>query len=195
MRPFAVAAVLRGITFTQVPTSVDTQYLPQASYNSFIDLQEKLHQNICRSVVVFISLNLRKRSLVAIGTHDLDTLQGPFTYDAQPPAEVSFKPLRAPDMVFYVKFADYRPKSILLQSFWLFMRATNSCAHMYHYYVGSPWFLSFEIAAGQCFPCLPSSMVFIFLFACDPWGFHSRITLATKNVFIECTATDQTKVV
>lgn len=70
IRPFAVAAVLRKITFTQ------------DSYNSFIDLQDKLHQNICR-----------KRSLVAIGTHDLDTIQGPFTYDAKAPADISFKPL------------------------------------------------------------------------------------------------------
>jgi len=34
------------------------------SYESFIELQEKLHQNVCR-----------KRSLVAIGTHDLSTVE------------------------------------------------------------------------------------------------------------------------
>ena len=52
VRPFAVAAILRGITFDPV------------RYQSFIDLQDKLHQNLCR-----------QRSLVAIGTHDLATLQ------------------------------------------------------------------------------------------------------------------------
>lgn len=52
VRPFVVAAVLRGVT------------LDQAAYDSFIDLQDKLHQNLCR-----------QRTLVAIGTHDLDTLQ------------------------------------------------------------------------------------------------------------------------
>jgi phenylalanyl-tRNA synthetase beta chain len=36
IRPFVVCAVLRDITFDE------------ASYNSFIDLQDKLHQNICR---------------------------------------------------------------------------------------------------------------------------------------------------
>lgn len=51
-------------------------------YTSFIDLQDKLHQNICR-----------KRSLVAIGTHDLDTIEGPFTYDALPPEDIKFKAL------------------------------------------------------------------------------------------------------
>lgn len=35
----------------------------------------------------------RKRSLVAIGTHDLDTVEGPFTYEALPPEEIKFKPL------------------------------------------------------------------------------------------------------
>lgn len=70
IRPYAVAAVLRNLYFTQ------------DSYNSFIDLQDKLHQNICR-----------KRSLVAIGTHDLDSIEGPFYYDAKPPSEIKFKPL------------------------------------------------------------------------------------------------------
>lgn len=39
VRPHAVAAVLRDITFTK------------ERYDSFIDLQEKLHQNICRLVL------------------------------------------------------------------------------------------------------------------------------------------------
>lgn len=41
VRPHAVAAVLRNITFTR------------ERYDSFIDLQEKLHQNICRLVLRF----------------------------------------------------------------------------------------------------------------------------------------------
>uniref|UniRef100_A0A4W2GCV6 Phenylalanyl-tRNA synthetase subunit beta n=1 Tax=Bos indicus x Bos taurus TaxID=30522 RepID=A0A4W2GCV6_BOBOX len=35
----------------------------------------------------------RKRALVAIGTHDLDTLSGPFTYTAKKPSDIKFKPL------------------------------------------------------------------------------------------------------
>lgn len=54
----------------------------QQNYDSFIDLQDKLHQNLCR-----------KRTLVAIGTHDLDTLKGPFRYDARRPTDLKFKPL------------------------------------------------------------------------------------------------------
>ena len=52
VRPFVVAAILRGVTFDEL------------RYTSFIDLQDKLHQNLCR-----------QRSLVAIGTHDLATVQ------------------------------------------------------------------------------------------------------------------------
>ncbi|KAJ3117274.1 hypothetical protein HDU96_007313 [Phlyctochytrium bullatum] len=70
IRPHVVAAILRNITFTQ------------ENYDSFIELQDKLHNNICR-----------KRTLVAIGTHDLDTLSGPFTYEALPPKEIKFVPL------------------------------------------------------------------------------------------------------
>ncbi|XP_026684052.1 phenylalanine--tRNA ligase beta subunit-like, partial [Diaphorina citri] len=70
IRPHAVAAVLRNIT------------LNEERYASFIELQDKLHQNICR-----------KRTLVAIGTHDLDTIKGPFIYDAKPPSEIRFQPL------------------------------------------------------------------------------------------------------
>ena len=55
VRPFVVAAVLRGVR------------LDAARYASLIDLQEKLHQNLCR-----------QRSLVAIGTHDLSTVQVQF---------------------------------------------------------------------------------------------------------------------
>ena len=62
--------MLRNVTFTK------------ERYDSFIDLQDKLHQNIAR-----------KRTLVAIGTHDLDTIKGPFKYTAQPPNEIKFKPL------------------------------------------------------------------------------------------------------
>lgn len=70
IRPFVVAAVLRNVT------------LNQESYDSFIDFQDKLHHNICR-----------KRTLVAIGTHDLDTFKPPVYYDARPPSEIKFRAL------------------------------------------------------------------------------------------------------
>ena len=57
VRPYVVGCVLRDITF-------DIK-----SYNSFIDLQDKLHHNICR-----------RRTLASMGTHDLDKVKGPVTY-------------------------------------------------------------------------------------------------------------------
>jgi phenylalanyl-tRNA synthetase beta chain len=52
-------------------------------YPSFSTPQDKLHQNLCR-----------QRSLVAIGTHDLATIQGPFSYEALPPEDIRFVPLK-----------------------------------------------------------------------------------------------------
>ena len=41
---------------------------------SFMDLQDKLNNNICRG-----------RKLVSMGTHDLDTVKSPFIYKALKP--------------------------------------------------------------------------------------------------------------
>ena len=67
VRPFVSGAILRNIKFTK------------ERYESFIALQDKLHQNLAR-----------QRTLVAIGTHDLDTIKAPFTYEALPPDEIAF---------------------------------------------------------------------------------------------------------
>ncbi|RKO99821.1 hypothetical protein CXG81DRAFT_13979 [Caulochytrium protostelioides] len=73
IRAHMVCAVLRDVS------------LDEASYKSFIDLQDKLHQNICR-----------KRTLASIGTHDLDTIDRtkPIIYDAVPPEAIDFVPLK-----------------------------------------------------------------------------------------------------
>ena len=70
IRPLFAGAILRNVKFTP------------RSYASFIDLQDKLHQNICR-----------RRQLVSIGTHDLDTLIPPFRYEAKLPKDIRFVPL------------------------------------------------------------------------------------------------------
>lgn len=67
VRPYVSASILRNVTFTQ------------DGYDSFISLQDKLHQNLAR-----------QRTLVAIGTHDMDTVKGPFTYEALPPEGYRF---------------------------------------------------------------------------------------------------------
>uniref|UniRef100_H3D9Y4 Phenylalanine--tRNA ligase beta subunit n=1 Tax=Tetraodon nigroviridis TaxID=99883 RepID=H3D9Y4_TETNG len=146
VRPYAVAAVLRDITFTQ------------ERYDSFIELQEKLHQNICR-----------RRTLVAIGTHDLDTISGPFTFTAKPPADISFKPLSQTNEFTAVQ----------LMSLY---KADNHVKHFLHIIEDKP-----------VYPVIYDSNGVVLSMPPIINGDHSKITLNTKNVFIECTATDLTK--
>ncbi|XP_078696780.1 phenylalanine--tRNA ligase beta subunit-like [Branchiostoma floridae x Branchiostoma belcheri] len=143
VRPHAVCAVLRGVNFTQ------------AMYQSFIDLQDKLHQNLCR-----------KRSLVAIGTHDLDTIQGPFIYNAKPPAEIKFKPLNQTKEYTAVE---------LMQLY----KSDSHLKHFLHIIEDKPVYPIIYDQNGVVLSMPPIIN-----------GEHSKITLNTKNVFIECTATD-----
>jgi len=143
VRPFAVGAVLRNISFNK------------KNYNSFIELQDKLHQNLCR-----------KRTLVAIGTHDLDTLKPPFRYDARKPEDIKFVPLSqtkefnaAELMEFYSKDSHLKPYLHIIQN-------------------------------KEFYPVIYDSNDVVCSMPPIINGEHSKITLNTKNVFIECTATD-----
>jgi len=146
IRPHCVAAVLRNVTFTK------------ERYDSFIDLQDKLHQNIAR-----------KRTLVAIGTHDLDTIKGPFKYTAQPPNEIKFKPLNQQKEFTATELMDlYSADSHLKQYL--------------HIIKDSP-----------VYPVIYDSNGVVLSMPPIINGDHSKISLKTKNVFIECTGTDLTK--
>uniref|UniRef100_A0A673WNJ1 phenylalanine--tRNA ligase n=1 Tax=Salmo trutta TaxID=8032 RepID=A0A673WNJ1_SALTR len=146
VRPHAVAAVLRNITFTQ------------ERYDSFIELQEKLHQNVCR-----------KRTLVAIGTHDLDTISGPFTYTAKPPGDIRFKPLN-------------QAKEYTAQELMSLYKTDSHLRHYLHIIEDEP-----------LYPVIYDSNGIVLSLPPIINGDHSKISLNTKNVFIECTATDLTK--
>ncbi|RLU24647.1 hypothetical protein DMN91_002736 [Ooceraea biroi] len=146
VRGHIVAAVLRNVTLTQ------------DSYNSFIDLQDKLHQNIGR-----------KRSLVSIGTHDLDTIKGPFLYDARPPSEIRFKPLN--------QTKEYTGEEIME------LYATHAQLKQY-----LP-----IIKDSPVYPVVYDSNGVVLSLPPIINGDHTKITLNTKNIFIECTATDLTK--
>eukprot|EP00736_Rhodelphis_marinus_P013381 Rmarinus@m.10879 len=146
IRPYAVAAVLRGVTFTP------------DSYKSFIDLQDKLHQNLCR-----------RRTLVAIGTHDLDTIQGPFSYEARSPTDIKFKPLNQTEERTAAEW----------------MEAYKSDMHLKKYL--------HIIQDSPVYPVIYDANGIVLSMPPIINGEHSKITLNTKNVFIECTATDETK--
>ncbi|XP_063061076.1 phenylalanine--tRNA ligase beta subunit [Engraulis encrasicolus] len=146
VRPHAVAAVLRNISFTQ------------ERYDSFIELQEKLHQNICR-----------KRTLVAIGTHDLDTISGPFTYTAKAPGDILFTPLNQTNQYTATQL----------------MALYKTDSHLRHYL--------HIIEEEPLYPVIYDSNGVVLSMPPIINGDHSKISLNTKNVFIECTATDVTK--
>ena len=145
VRPYCVAAVLRNFTFTQ------------EVYDSFILLQDKLHQNIGR-----------ERSLVSIGTHDLDTIKGPFKFHACPPNDIKFLPLNqdaamtAPEMFEKFRQTYLKPYLQILE--------------------GCPLYPLITDANGVVLSLPPIIN-----------GDHSKITLDTENIFIEVTAKDREK--
>ncbi|CAG0917697.1 unnamed protein product [Notodromas monacha] len=144
VRPFVVTAVVRGVTLTE------------DSYNSIIDLQEKLHHNLCR-----------KRALVAIGIHDLDTIQAPFVYEAKHPEEIKFKPLNQ------VLTREYTAAELME------LYATDS--HLKPYLP--------IIKDKPKYPVITDSRGTVLSLPPIINGDASKLTLKTKDFFIECTAT------
>lgn len=150
IRPFIVCAVLRNVTFNQ------------ERYDSFIGLQDQLHRNLCR-----------QRTLVAIGTHDLDSIEPPFLYDARSPEKIQFVPLVPSDRSFQA--------NELLE----FYETDVSCKHLKPY---TP-----IIKSSDVYPVVLDSKEIVLSLPPIINGDASKIKLDTKNVFIECTATDLTK--
>lgn len=147
IRPYVSGAILRNIKFDQ------------ARYESFIDLQDKLHQNLAR-----------QRTLVAIGTHDLDSIKGPFTYEALPPKDIKFAPLN-------------QTKEMNGEELMAFYEKDKHLGRYLHIIRDSPVYpVIYDSNRDVC--SLPPIIN----------GDQSKITVNTTNVFIECTATDKTKV-
>lgn len=146
IRPYAAAAVLRGVKFDE------------RRYASFIALQDKLHGNLCRN-----------RTLVAIGTHDLDTLTPPFTYEALAPKEVEFVPLSQTKKMNGEELMEFYDKDKNLGKYLHIIRDSPRY----------PVVLDSKRTVCSMPPIINSN--------------HSKITLDTTNVFIEVTGTDRTK--
>lgn len=163
IRPFFACAILRNVKFTP------------RSYASFIDLQDKLHQNICR-----------RRQLVAIGTHDLDTLKAPFRYEARAPKDIKFAPLG--------KSQAYTAEELMT----LYEVRTFLPGDRERYRTG----LQSEKHISRYLPIIRDSPVYPIIYDAEDRVLsmppiinseHSKITLNTRNVFIDVTATDETK--
>ncbi len=87
VRPFIGGAVVRDVELT--PRII----------NGLIQLQEKLHQTVGR-----------KRDKIAIGLHDLDSVEPPFTYKAVAPEQVSFTPLEYGEEIHLEEILDEHDK-------------------------------------------------------------------------------------
>ncbi|CAF1000666.1 unnamed protein product [Adineta steineri] len=143
IRPIVVGAVLRNITFNA------------DSYNSFIKLQDKLHQNLCRN-----------RTLVAIGTHDLDTIKPPFIYDAREPKQIKFRSLNQQKEMQADEMLEFYSKD----------------SHLKRYVS--------IIQESDVYPVIYDSNNVVLSLPPIINGDHSKMSVNTKNVFIECTAVD-----
>ncbi|CAN3475211.1 hypothetical protein DICA0_C04412 [Diutina catenulata] len=146
VRPYAAGAILRNVQFDE------------RRYESFIALQDKLHANLCRN-----------RSLVAIGTHDLDTLTPPFTYEGLKPEDIKFAPLNQTKEMTGPELMEFYDQDKNISKFLPLIRDSP----VY------PMILDSKRRVGSMPPIINSN--------------HSKITLDTKNVFIDVTGTDKTK--
>jgi phenylalanyl-tRNA synthetase beta chain len=153
IRPHVVGCVLRGIEF-----NADT-------FNSFLDLQDKLHSQICRN-----------RKLVAIGTHDLSTVQGPFTYEALPPEQISFVPLipKTGETFTAKRLLDY------------YRDDSNEEGRTLKEYTDI-------IYDSPVYPAIYDSRRTLLSLPPIINGDHSKMSVDTRDVLIECTATDSVK--
>ncbi|GFE53545.1 beta-tubulin cofactor [Babesia ovis] len=147
-RPYIFAACLRGVKLTQ------------QIYDSLLDLQSKLHQNLCR-----------KRTLAAIGTHDMDRIVEPLVYRLERPEEILFAPLSDSSREFTA--------AELMRHY----SETNS--HLKPY---------LKILEGRgLYPVLRDATGKVCSWPPITNSDATKVTLDTRNIFIEVTATDRVK--
>ncbi|MCJ1255358.1 phenylalanine--tRNA ligase subunit beta [Lignoscripta atroalba] len=146
IRPYVSGSILRNVKFNQ------------ERYESFIALQDKLHQNLAR-----------QRTLVAIGTHDLDKIKGPFTYEALPPEKIEFVPLNQTRKMNGVELMKFYEKDKHLGRYLHIIKDSPVYPVIYD--------------ANRVVCSMPPIIN----------GDHSKISTKTRNVFIDITAVDKTK--
>ncbi|CAD8133912.1 unnamed protein product [Paramecium pentaurelia] len=144
IRPFVVGAILRDVTLTE------------DSFKSFLSFQDKIHQNYAR-----------KRTLVSIGTHDLDKIEGPFFYDAQAPQDIVFQALKQTEQMNCIDLFNKLREDQYLKGYLKIIE--NSPVYPVIY----------DNQKRVC--SLPPIIN----------GEHSKMSAETKNILIEVTAIDE----
>merc|ERR1740124_365293 len=150
IRPYVVGAVLRNFKMTQ------------RVYDRFIEIQEKLMFNIGR-----------KRSIVAIGTHDLDNCKPNFLYDAKTRQNITFVALKEEkEMTVEELFKEYEK------------RGEKQCS--------VAEFVSL-VAHSKVVPVIYDSSGQVCSLPPVINSEATKISIDTKNIFIDVTATDIVK--
>eukprot|EP00727_Mastigamoeba_balamuthi_P000842 m51a1_g10755 putative phenylalanine--trna ligase beta subunit (600) ;mRNA; f:382544-385979 len=112
----------------------------------------------------------KRRSLASIGTHDLDAVQAPFAYEARKPSDIKFVPLRGSETAV--------DGAQLMQV----LEADQALRDYLPLIRERPLYPAVYDARGEVMSLPPIIN-----------GSYSKISLDTRNVFIEVTATDFTK--
>lgn len=128
-------------------------------YDSLVDLQDKLHTGLGR-----------KRTILSMGTYDLDKVSAPFRYDALPPHQIQFVPLNRDQSFNGMQLMEMLESDLKLKKFLPIIR-------------DSP-----------LYPVLLDSNGTVLSLPPIINGNSSKITLSTRNIFIDVTGTDATKV-
>lgn len=128
-------------------------------YQSLIDLQDKLHSGIGR-----------KRTIISMGTYDLDTLSPNMIYDAVDPKEISFVPLNRDVTVDGHGLMTLLESDLKLRKFLPIIRDSS------------------------IYPVLKDTKGVVLSVPPIINGDSSKIHLRTRNIFIDVTGTDWAKV-
>lgn len=134
-------------------------HFTERSYNSFIDHQDKLHQNVCR-----------RRTLVAIGTHDLSKIDASkITYTGEKPEDIKFVALN-------------QTQKTNGRELFEILREDKKLSEYLHIIEDSPVWPVMRDGRGEVLslpPVINSE--------------YSKIDLNTTDIFIDTTATDLQK--
>lgn len=144
-REYIACAVITGLFFDD------------DKYESFIDYQDKLHLSIGRN-----------RSIVAIGTHDMSSIQFPIFYKNLKKEEINFRPLNQEKNMTGEELLSFYNKDTKMKKYCEYFKDDFPC---------------FIDSAGNVLSLPP-------LINSD----HTKITRETRDIFIEVTGTDEHKV-
>ena len=133
--------------------------MTRAIYESLIDLQDKLHGGLGR-----------KRTILSMGTYDLDTLNPNFTYDALSPRDIHLVPLNRTQEVDGHGLMTLLESDLKLKKFLPIIRDSS------------------------IYPCLRDSKGVVLSVIPIINGNSSKIHLGTRNIFIDVNGTDFNKV-